>query len=116
MSSQAVISEGHTPLGSPPKWAEGPAVEVVSSDEEGPREVPPPQVPRQHSFRKREYHLTNKLSSEQLASLPLKPGPNTLVFSITTKYQGTAKAACSIYLWNYNDKLVVSDIDGTITR
>ena len=88
---------------------------VVSSDEEGPREVPP-SVPRQHSFRKRDYHLTNKLTSDQLASLPLKTGSNTAVFSITTKYQGTAKAACNIYLWNYSDKLVVSDIDGTITR
>ncbi len=30
--------------------------------------------------------------------------------------QGTAKANCTVYLWNYNDKIVVSDIDGTITR
>ncbi|KAL5493708.1 hypothetical protein EMCRGX_G014927 [Ephydatia muelleri] len=103
-----------------PRGPEGPLVDVVvSSDEEGPREglrEVPPNVPRQHSFRKREYHLTSKLTSSQLASLPLKTGSNTVVFSITTKYQGTAKAACNIYLWNYSDKLVVSDIDGTITR
>lgn len=30
--------------------------------------------------------------------------------------QGTTKAQCTLYLWNYTDKIVVSDIDGTITR
>ena len=30
--------------------------------------------------------------------------------------QGTTKATCTVYLWNYSDKIVVSDIDGTITR
>lgn len=30
--------------------------------------------------------------------------------------QGTAKAQCTLYLWNYCDKIVISDIDGTITR
>ena len=50
------------------------------------------------------------------ASLPLKSGANEIVFSITTKYQGTAKAMCTLYLWDYHDKIVVSDIDGTITR
>lgn len=24
--------------------------------------------------------------------------------------------SCNIYLWNYNDKIIVSDIDGTITK
>ena len=30
--------------------------------------------------------------------------------------QGTTKAQCSVYLWDYHDKVVISDIDGTITR
>ena len=30
--------------------------------------------------------------------------------------QGTTKAMCTIYLWDYHDKVVISDIDGTITR
>ncbi len=50
------------------------------------------------------------------ASLPLHPGSNDVVFSITTKFQGTTQAHCTLYLWNYSDKIVVSDIDGTITR
>lgn len=30
--------------------------------------------------------------------------------------QGTAKAACTFYLWDCTVKLVISDFDGTITR
>ena len=49
-------------------------------------------------------------------SLNLQPGANKVKFSITTKFQGTAKADCTVYLWHYTDKIVVSDVDGTITR
>lgn len=57
-----------------------------------------------------------RLNSEQLASLNLKPGPNEAIFSVTTAYQGTTTCMCIIYLWQYDDKIVVSDIDGTITK
>lgn len=57
-----------------------------------------------------------KLNSEQLESLNLKPGPNEATFSVTTAYQGTTRCTCIIYLWQHDDKIVVSDIDGTITR
>ena len=30
--------------------------------------------------------------------------------------QGTARADCTLYYWNHYDKIVVSDVDGTITR
>ena len=30
--------------------------------------------------------------------------------------QGTCVAECTLYLWDYTDKIIVSDIDGTITR
>nr|XP_020445679.1 phosphatidate phosphatase LPIN1-like isoform X2 [Monopterus albus] len=62
------------------------------------------------------YKKTLRLSSEQLASLQLKEGPNEVVFSVTTQYQGTCRCHGTIYLWSWNDKIVVSDIDGTITR
>lgn len=48
--------------------------------------------------------------------LNLSPGLNDMVFSVTTAYQGTSRCECQIYLWNYDDKIVVSDIDGTITK
>lgn len=57
-----------------------------------------------------------RLNSEQLASLNLNDGLNEAIFSVTTAYQGTARCMCNIYLWHYDDKIVVSDIDGTITK
>uniref|UniRef100_A0A673BW99 phosphatidate phosphatase n=1 Tax=Sphaeramia orbicularis TaxID=375764 RepID=A0A673BW99_9TELE len=62
------------------------------------------------------YKKTLRLTSEQLASLQLKEGPNDVVFSVTTQYQGTCRCHGTIYLWNWDDKIVISDIDGTITR
>ncbi|XP_077420288.1 phosphatidate phosphatase LPIN1 isoform X3 [Vanacampus margaritifer] len=62
------------------------------------------------------YKKTLRLTSEQLMSLQLKEGPNEVVFSVTTQYQGTCRCHGTIYLWNWDDKLVISDIDGTITR
>uniref|UniRef100_A0A671MUV8 phosphatidate phosphatase n=1 Tax=Sinocyclocheilus anshuiensis TaxID=1608454 RepID=A0A671MUV8_9TELE len=62
------------------------------------------------------YRKTLRLSSEQLASLHLKDGPNDVVFSVTTQYQGTCRCEGTLYLWNWDDKIVISDIDGTITR
>lgn len=49
-------------------------------------------------------------------SLQLKEGPNDVVFSVTTQYQGTCRCHGTIYLWSWDDKIVISDIDGTITR
>ena len=49
-------------------------------------------------------------------SLQLQDGPNDAVFSVTTQYQGTCRCQGTIYLWNWDDKIIISDIDGTITR
>ncbi|KAK2488954.1 hypothetical protein MC885_004904 [Smutsia gigantea] len=62
------------------------------------------------------YKKSLRLSSDQIAKLKLQEGPNDVVFSITTQYQGTCRCAGTIYLWNWNDKVVISDIDGTITK
>ncbi|XP_057328960.1 phosphatidate phosphatase LPIN2 isoform X2 [Microplitis mediator] len=62
------------------------------------------------------YRKTLRLTSEQIKSLNLKEGPNEVVFSVTTAYQGTSRCKCHIYRWKWNDKIVISDIDGTITK
>ncbi|XP_043938172.1 phosphatidate phosphatase LPIN1 isoform X2 [Protopterus annectens] len=62
------------------------------------------------------YRKTLRLTSDQLKSLQLKDGPNDVVFSVTTQYQGTCRCEGTIYLWNWDDKIIISDIDGTITR
>uniref|UniRef100_A0A669P1M2 phosphatidate phosphatase n=1 Tax=Phasianus colchicus TaxID=9054 RepID=A0A669P1M2_PHACC len=55
-------------------------------------------------------------SMTKQAKLKLRDGPNDVVFSITTQYQGTCRCAGTIYLWNWDDKIIISDIDGTITK
>ncbi|RLW12374.1 hypothetical protein DV515_00000699 [Chloebia gouldiae] len=62
------------------------------------------------------YKKSLRLTSDQLKSLKLKNGPNDVTFSVTTQYQGTCRCEGTIYLWNWDDKVVISDIDGTITR
>ncbi|XP_009884921.1 PREDICTED: phosphatidate phosphatase LPIN2 isoform X2 [Charadrius vociferus] len=62
------------------------------------------------------YKKSLRLSSDQIAKLKLRDGPNDVVFSITTQYQGTCRCEGTIYLWNWNDKIIISDIDGTITK
>ncbi|KAF4099871.1 hypothetical protein G5714_019997 [Onychostoma macrolepis] len=57
-----------------------------------------------------------RTNSTKPVSLQLKDGPNDVVFSVTTQYQGTCRCEGTIYLWNWEDKIIISDIDGTITR
>lgn len=49
-------------------------------------------------------------------SLNLKPGMNEVEFSVTTAYQGTSRCKCYLFRWKHTDKVVISDIDGTITK
>ncbi|NXK39358.1 LPIN3 phosphatase, partial [Piprites chloris] len=62
------------------------------------------------------YKKSLRLSSKQIERLNLQDGPNEVAFSVTTQYQGTCRCEATIYLWNWDDKVVISDIDGTITK
>ncbi|KAJ3636316.1 hypothetical protein Zmor_008810 [Zophobas morio] len=62
------------------------------------------------------FYKTLRMPPEALSRLPLKPGANKARFFIVTKMQGTAECFCNIYRWSYKDKIVISDIDGTITK
>ncbi|KAI9068467.1 LNS2-domain-containing protein [Trametes sanguinea] len=57
---------------------------------------------------------TLRLTSNQLKSLNLKSGANSVTFSLSS----TGVAACSarLFVWDWTDLVVVSDIDGTITK
>lgn len=63
-----------------------------------------------------QYRKVLRISSEQIENLNLVEGRNEVVFSVTTAYQGTTRCKCHIYLWRHDDKIIVSDIDGTITK
>lgn len=59
----------------------------------------------------RNYAKTLRLTSDQLKALNLKPGENSMSFTVN-------RATCSayMYLWKYEVPVVISDIDGTITK
>lgn len=69
-----------------------------------------------NSFMHDKYRKTLRLTSEQIESLNLKAGMNEMEFSVTTAYQGTSRCKCYVFRWKHTDKVVISDIDGTITK
>ncbi|XP_050950923.1 LOW QUALITY PROTEIN: phosphatidate phosphatase LPIN2 [Labeo rohita] len=90
---------------------EGKEVSAAASSMERKVQSEPHSHTSTHAYRK-----SLRLSSGQIASLKLKEGPNDVTFSITTQYQGTCRCEGTIYLWNWDDKVIISDIDGTITK
>ncbi|XP_034185717.1 phosphatidate phosphatase LPIN isoform X2 [Osmia lignaria lignaria] len=87
-----------------------------SNQNESPQGVKIPKERRLYYESTEKYRKTLRLSSTQIASLDLKDGANEVVFSVTTAYQGTTRCKCHIYKWRWDDKIVISDIDGTITK
>lgn len=74
----------------------------------------PPQTPPQDASvgdPNRNYAKTLRLTSDQLKALNLKSGANPVSFTVN-------KATCpaTMYLWSYKVPIVISDIDGTITK
>ncbi|KAK3362665.1 Lipin/Ned1/Smp2-domain-containing protein [Lasiosphaeria hispida] len=59
----------------------------------------------------RNYAKTLRLTSDQLKALSLKPGENSMSFTVN-------RATCTafMYLWKHEVPVVISDIDGTITK
>jgi phosphatidate phosphatase LPIN len=59
----------------------------------------------------RNYAKTLRLTSDQLKALNLRPGENSMSFTVN-------RATCQayMYLWRHDTPVVISDIDGTITK
>nr|GEW32698.1 hypothetical protein [Tanacetum cinerariifolium] len=55
-------------------------------------------------------------SQEQLASLNLTEGKNTVTFTFSTAVLGNQQVSARIFLWNWDTHIVISDVDGTITK
>lgn len=62
----------------------------------------------------KQYAKTLRLTSDQLKQLNLKSGKNSITFSLSDS--GETACTASIFLWESTDSVVVSDIDGTITK
>ncbi|KAF9464839.1 Lipin/Ned1/Smp2-domain-containing protein [Collybia nuda] len=74
-----------------------------------PSATPVPKIPRGRKFAK-----TLRLTSDQLKALNLKPGANTITFSLSAS--GAIACTARIFVWDSTDLVVISDIDGTITK
>ncbi|KAL2514434.1 phosphatidate phosphatase PAH1-like [Forsythia ovata] len=59
---------------------------------------------------------TNVPTTDQIASLNLKEGQNLVNFIFSTRVLGSQKVEAHIYLWKWNTRIVISDVDGTITK
>ncbi|ONK55410.1 uncharacterized protein A4U43_UnF3680 [Asparagus officinalis] len=55
-------------------------------------------------------------TSEDLASLNLREGRNIITFTFSTAMLGQQQVDARIYLWKWNTQIVISDVDGTITK
>jgi phosphatidate phosphatase LPIN len=88
-----------------------PAHRRSESDQGG---LTPPQSPPDPATAgdpNRNYAKTLRLTSDQLKALGLKAGSNPMSFTVN-------RATCQayMYLWRYDVPIVISDIDGTITK
>ena len=55
-------------------------------------------------------------SSNQIKKLELKEGPNEILYVVSSTTGGIQTLKSHIYLWKSNQKIILSDIDGTITK
>ncbi|CAI9780145.1 unnamed protein product [Fraxinus pennsylvanica] len=79
--------------------------------------VEPTPTPRAASESPRKQVIrTNVPTTDQIASLNLKEGQNMVNFIFSTRVLGTQKVEAHIYLWKWNTRIVISDVDGTITK
>ncbi|KAL7901960.1 LNS2 domain-containing protein [Trichoderma sp. SZMC 28014] len=71
----------------------------------------PPRTPTGSMQPTKSYAKTLRLTSDQLKDLNLKYGENSMSFTVN-------RATCSanLYLWKQETPVVISDIDGTITK
>jgi phosphatidate phosphatase PAH1 len=67
-------------------------------------------------YLKGEFKKSLRPSSSELKTLNLKPGRNEIKFIVTSRIQGIKEIESNIYLWKHDSKIIVSDIDGTITK
>ncbi|EPS69714.1 hypothetical protein M569_05050, partial [Genlisea aurea] len=64
----------------------------------------------------KQFIRTKVPTTDQIASLNLKEGQNMVNFVFSTRVLGLQKVEAHIYLWKWNTRIVISDVDGTITK
>jgi phosphatidate phosphatase LPIN len=71
----------------------------------------PPHSPEAILGETKNYAKTLRLTSDQLKAMELKPGSNTMSFTVN-------RSSCTAHMfyWKHDVPVVISDIDGTITK
>lgn len=62
------------------------------------------------------YRKTLVPNTFELQKMNLKDGMNLVKFCVGTSLRGRVEVTSRIFLWNWDDVLVISDIDGTVTK
>jgi len=62
------------------------------------------------------HQMSHTATSEQLESLNLSPGQNSIDFEVDTGIGSHFSIPASIFLVDRDEKIVISDVDGTITK
>jgi len=71
----------------------------------------PPQMPDATGREVRAYAKTLRLTSDQLDALDLKPGSNSMSFTVNR-----STCTANMWYWKHDVPILISDIDGTITK
>lgn len=92
--------------------------EDVFLDSESVFESPRPEetTPTSSQSPPKQFVRTHVPTTEQISSLNLKDGQNMVSFIFSTRVLGVQKVDAHIYLWKWNARIVISDVDGTITK
>ncbi|KAI3738384.1 hypothetical protein L2E82_28414 [Cichorium intybus] len=73
-------------------------------------------TPTSSTSPQKQFVRTQTPTTEQISSLNLKEGQNMVSFIFSTRVLGVQKVDAHIYLWKWNARIVISDVDGTITK
>lgn len=88
------------------------SIDSSKSTDDG-KVTPPENTIRRQSL---QFKKTYTLTSNQIKSLNLIPGKNEISFVVANRFQGETKITTEIFLWDCTDKIIISDLDGTITK
>ncbi|KAL1511415.1 hypothetical protein AB1Y20_006215 [Prymnesium parvum] len=76
----------------------------------------PPDRDRDRELRRRSFVKTLRPSSAQLEAMGLRLGANSIKFSVLSGSRQVAVVQSRIFLFKPSTRLVISDVDGTITK
>jgi phosphatidate phosphatase LPIN len=117
LTKSAPVSPLPSPLNTPKSPALNTAKSPPPADKKSQTKVAEKPVAAKEPPKKDQtFRKSLRPTFEQLQAMKLNPGANSITFSVNTELRGRQTLVATVYLWDHDSKLVISDIDGTITR